>query len=186
MNKVYVVHGYTADATQNWFPWLKQELESRGIETTVFDMPHPLAPKAAEWDAYLAAHIDHCDEQTFFVGHSLGCIALLRYFETLPSDARAGGAVLVSGFCEPVRALPELDEFIKPIDMDKIKAVVAGRAVVSARNDHIVPFRYSEALAAEMDAALAAPDTGGHFLDREGYREFPQLLALVLRMIQRN
>ncbi len=44
-------------------------------------MPNALEPKVEEWVEYLSSNINVCDENTFFVAHSLGCVTLLRYLQ---------------------------------------------------------------------------------------------------------
>ena len=36
------------------------------------------------------------DESTYFVGESIGCQGVLRYLETLDSDIKIGGVVLIA------------------------------------------------------------------------------------------
>ena len=49
-------------------------------------------PFLDEWLGYMHKHIHNPDRKTFLVGHSLGCIAILRYLESL-NEQRIGGAV---------------------------------------------------------------------------------------------
>jgi predicted alpha/beta hydrolase family esterase len=49
-----------------------------------------------KWVAYLSEIAAEPDEDLYMIGHSAGCITILRYLETI--DRRIGGAVLVAGF----------------------------------------------------------------------------------------
>jgi len=101
MNKrVVIVHGYKGKPETNWKPWLKAELEAREFEVEVPAMPSTEHPIAAEWTAALAKSIGKPDTNTYLIGHSLGCITILRYLETLPEEQKIGGAILVAGFGE--------------------------------------------------------------------------------------
>lgn len=47
------------------------------------------------------------DEQTYFVGHSLGCQAIARYLESLSESIKVGGVVFVAGFFKRLSGLGE-------------------------------------------------------------------------------
>ena len=184
ITKVYVVHGYTASSEQNWYPWLKNQLEENNVDVTVFDMPNSDAPNAHEWDEWLDNNITCCNESTILIGHSLGCIALLRYLNRCESSQRVRGIVLVSGFLEPVAALPELDSFSNTeIDFDKIINMAEHRLAISAPNDTIVAYEYTDRLSKYIDAKLITIEQGGHFIDKEGTTEFPALLNELYNMM---
>ena len=46
---VIIVHGYTASPADNWFPWLKKELELLGATVAVPVMPEPHSPDPQKW-----------------------------------------------------------------------------------------------------------------------------------------
>lgn len=184
---VYIVHGYTASPEQNWFPWLKKQLGKKGIPVTVFDMPDSLHPEAEKWDRYLDTHINECNEDTILIGHSLGCIASLRYLDRQAQPLKVKGIVMVSGFLESVPALPELDSFCRQnIDAEKIISMAGERIAFTSDDDSIVPPEYTRKLAVNLKAALITVNGAGHFLDREGYTEFSELLREICRIIERR
>ena len=49
-------------------------------------MPHAELPKVAEWVMALKNAVGKLDKNTFFVGHSLGCVAVLRYIAVLAKN----------------------------------------------------------------------------------------------------
>ena len=184
---VYIVHGYTASSQAEWFPWLKDKLIEIGTTVTVFDMPNPNAPVPMEWDAYLENNIAECGESTFFVGHSLGCIALLRYLEKQAVTTKIGGVILVSGFLEPVPTLPMLDSFLKQdLNTPKLIKMVEKRLVISSPKDWIVDYQYSSKLAKQMKARLITVESGGHFIAQEGFTEFPLVYDELCKMINNS
>ena len=77
--RVLIFHGWGASSRDNWFPWLKKELESEGHDVLVPDMPNSRTPNLSEW----MAKVDEIgiDEETVCIGHSLGTILLLRVME---------------------------------------------------------------------------------------------------------
>ena len=184
MASVYIVHGYTASSTQNWFPWLREKLGERGVRTVVLDMPDSSAPRKDKWDSWLDQHIEEYDEETVFAGHSLGCVSLLRFLNRQDEARKVRGIVLVSGFTEPVPTLPMLNPFLEdPINSTKIIRMAKCRTAFTAPNDRIVPSVYTERMAKILAAELRSIENGGHFLDREGFTMFPQVYDEICRMI---
>jgi len=182
---VYIVHGYRATPADHWFPWLQAQLVERGIETRVLALPDSSQPSAQAWADYLDRAVDRHDRATYFVAHSLGCIALLKHLQRQPSDIQLGGMVLVSGFSAKLPALPQLDAFVGgPVTFNGVRQSVAERYVIAARDDQIVPYPLSVELARQLDAPLLSVDHGGHFLGSDGFTRMPQVLTLLWGMIR--
>lgn len=92
--RVFIIHGGTGKPNQHWMPWLAKELAQSGFEVFQPEMPDTDEPKMADWVSYLKEQVGTADEVTFFVGHSIGCLAMLRYLEKY--HEKIGGAVLVA------------------------------------------------------------------------------------------
>jgi len=178
--KLYIIPGYRASPTDHWFPWLKQRAEARGSAATVLKMPTPSNPELGEWLKTLQESISAPDKNTFFVAHSLGCITLLRYLDSLPAERQIGGFILVSGFSSlPAGTLSkQLGPFIKdPVDYQHLRKMALQRVVIGALDDPIVPHTYTESLAKSLDAKMVTVAKGGHFMGSDGFTEFPLLLG---------
>src|SRR3989344_4974424 len=102
MRKVFLIHGFEGRPDNHWFPWLTLELKANGFDVSAPQMPHPMQPKLNEWLAFLKKYVGKPNRETYFVGHSLGCITITRYLAELSpkqsANLRIGGAVLVAGF----------------------------------------------------------------------------------------
>lgn len=181
--QVYIVHGFAANANKHWFNWLKTELEKdKNISVKVLNMPNSEAPNLQEWLNTLKKEAGKVDENTYFVGHSLGCITILRYLSSLDSKnaLKIGGVVLVSGFYEKLKILPQLDSFVSvPLDFERLSKVINERFVISARDDEIVPTTLSNNLADKLQATFIQTPKGKHFMDREGVTTMPLVLFLL-------
>lgn len=179
MTQVYITHGYTANGDKHWFPWLEQELAKIGIPCKRLTMPHSDAPTPEAWLAHHQQEINLTPE-TILVGHSLGCVATLNFLAA--SQQKIKAAVLVSGFYEPLPHLPELDAFAKHY-ANSTACLPEKCMVIAAADDHIVPAEFSERLAQHLGADYLCLPTGGHFLDREGVTELPQVLTFIQQII---
>lgn len=117
------------------------------------------------------------DEQTIAVGHSLGCLSILRHLQALDGPWRLGALVLVAGFLEPLPALPELDEFIADGFDTTTPAGRIGRVVVlRSDNDNLVPAGHTDRLATALATTAHVIPGAGHFLADEGVTALPAVL----------
>jgi len=106
MMNVFIFHGTEGYPGENWFPWMKKELEARGCRVVVPQFPSPpvVPAKMDEWRAVLKGFEKFIDENTIFIGHSLGGLFLLRVLEKLSHPIR--GACFVG---TPVGVLPVIN-----------------------------------------------------------------------------
>ena len=118
--RVFIIHGWEGSPDSNWFPWLKKELEEKSSKVFVPQMPNADQPKINEWLAHLREIVGRPGENTYFVGHSLGVTAILRYLESLEAEEKISGAILVAGVAKSI-GIKELENFfINPFDYEKI------------------------------------------------------------------
>ncbi len=139
MKRVIIVHGWSGSPDTNWMPWLKAELEKLGHEVLVPNMRDTDNPIIEHWVPHLAQVVGVPDSDTYFVGHSIGCQAILRYLETI--DIAVGGALFVSGWFNLENMEDEKEEEIAkpwieiPIDLEKVKSVLPKSTLIISDND---------------------------------------------------
>lgn len=182
---IYVVHGYTSSSQSEWFPWLKEQVKNIQVKIDIPDMPDSKNPHLETWLNHLRKNALDIDENTIFIGHSLGCVTALRYI--LEKDIKIKGAILVSGFINenPMDEQTEgLQEFVdEPLDIARIKNLIPSRIVITATDDDIVPTKATQKLAEALDSNLIILSSGKHFIARDGYTEFPVLLNEIQKLI---
>lgn len=175
--RVYIIHGWGAGPKENWFGWLRRELEQEALTVEAPEMPNPFLPKKEQWVAKLNEVIGEPDGNVFLVGHSLGVITILRYLESLAPGQKIGGAVLVSGFAESIH-IPVLENFTDgEVDFAKIKSACPKFAVFHSDNDPVVPLQRAFTLHEKLHAKLVIIDQMGHLDEGSGNCEFPELLV---------
>ncbi len=179
--KVLVLHGTAGNSRENWFPWLREELEKRGIECKVPDLPAPDKPRLKEWLNELGKYHRFLDRGTVLVAHSLGCILALRKIE---QGAKVKGAILVAPFIGKLGK--EVDEANKDFldesfDWKCIGENCSGMVVFCSDNDPFVPAAKSKEVAEKLGAKIIQIKGAGHFNERTGYVAFPQLLDALLK-----
>src|SRR3989339_362752 len=138
--RVFLVHGWDGSPNGNWFPWLKKNLDTKYFSVTSIAMPNPGAPKCQSWVATLDDAVGTPDEKTIFIGHSLGCITILRYLEQLQAGKKILAAILVAGFSEPI-GYEEIDHFFQPpLNYNIIKGRSQAFIAIQSDDDPYVPF----------------------------------------------
>lgn len=186
MKRVIIIHGWESSPQGDWFPWLKNELETKGFVVEVPAMPDTMHPALEGWLAYLKKVAGEPDKNTYFVGHSLGVITILRYLEALVEDKKVGGAVLVAGFPEPIGYEEINTFFVKPLDYQRIKRVVDKVIVIHSTNDPHVPLKNGEILKEKIGAKLIIIPNAGHLNTEAGFIELPVVLEAVLEITREN
>ena len=58
-------------------------------------MPNSENPKIEKWVKYLEENIKSVDEQTYFIGHSIGCQTIMRFLEKLHKHKKLQDAFLL-------------------------------------------------------------------------------------------
>lgn len=107
--KIYLIHGWGGSSEGGWFDWLKAELSAKGHSVKAFDMPDTENPKIEKWVGYLRENINlnEIDENTYFIGHSIGCQTIIRFLEKLHKHKKIGGCVFVAGWFDLINLEPE-------------------------------------------------------------------------------
>lgn len=178
--KIILVHGYLANPEENWFPHFKKSLEQiPNVTVEVPAMPDSHSPDFNTWLAHLKSTIRSVDEYTIFVGHSLGCVTLLNFLDKYFPEQKVKSLYLVSGFVERT-PLPELSGFVTDkLNYQRLISNAPIRTVISAIDDDIVPYKYSQELAEKMKAEFILLQEGKHFISLDGFTEFPELVTRI-------
>ncbi len=180
--KAFIIHGFEGLPEHGWYPWLKSELEKRSFQAYNLAMPDTLHPKMIPWVNYLTEVVGTPDKDCYFVGHSLGCITILRYLENLEPDQKIGGSVLVAGFASNI-GYDELDSFFrKPINWNKVKSHCNKFVAIHSDNDPYVPLDCGYLLREKLNAELIIETGMKHFTDDDGINELPAALNSLLKI----
>jgi uncharacterized protein len=177
---VFIFHGTEGHPEENWFPWLKKELEQRNCTVFVPQFPSPAGKpaKISEWFNVLKNFEKHIKENSILIGHSLGGIFTLRLLEKLAHPVKE--AVFVG---TPIGIRPILnfdrDKGFSGFDFDwvKIKKNAQHCAVYQSDDDPYVGLENGKELAKHLGIGLSFIPNAGHFNEKAGYTRFDALLA---------
>ena len=185
--RVFIIHRWGGNPNADWYPWLSNALESRGFEVFVPGMPNPDKPTIEEWVSAISNTVGKVDENTYFVGHSIGCQAILRFMEK--AMGTAGGLLLVAPWLHLKKAAYESEEdrriarpwIEKPIDFGKIKAREI--RVIMATGDPYVPIEDSKIFEEMLGAIVNIMPIDTHFTEQDGYTELHVTLNEFMKML---
>lgn len=182
---VYIVHAWGEDPQSCWYQWLKNELESQGIKVAIPAMPNTEAPDMKKWVETLSNFVNAPNENTFLIGHSIGCQTILRYLETLGEGQKIGGAFFVAPWTTLKNLSQESQQIAKPwletpINWRVAKTHCSQFAALFADNDEWVEVSEEKIFQNNLGAKTQMMPNMGHF---DESTEVPELLQLVNDMI---
>lgn len=182
VKRAFLIHGWEGYPKEGWRPWLKNELEKKGFKVFVPAMPDTNHPKIDAWIKYLTKIVRNPDENCYFVGHSLGCIAILKYLEILKENQKVGGVVLVAGFSDDLGIKEISNFFIGPINWNKIIYHCKKFVAIHSDNDPYVPLKYGYIFKEKLNAELIIKHNMKHFSGDDGITELPTALDSILKI----
>lgn len=181
-----MIHGWDGSPEHGWFPWLAKDLETRGYEVFAPLMPDAATPTLEKWLSHLSQIVGTPDESCYFVGHSLGCITILRYIETLKENQRVGGAILVAGFSHDLEYdgyKGELKSFFQtPVDFQKIKKHCKKFIAIQSLDDRWVNPKNADILEENLNAKKIIQNGMKHYSGDDGTTELPIALKSILEI----
>lgn len=191
--RVYIIHGWEGFPEEGWFPWLKGELEKRGFEVSVPQMPDAGNPRIENWVPAISKLVGKADQDTYFVGHSMGVQAIARYLESLPEGLIIGGVVFVAGFFKRLTGLEDDEEtqslrrhwLEAPLDLNKVKKHLKSSAAVFSDNDPFVPLDNQEDFRDKLGSKIIVEHQMGHFSGpSDNIIELPIVLEELLKIAE--
>ncbi len=185
MKTAVIAHGWGGSPDEPMLKWIRSAMEAKGFSVIAPLMPHPDTPTIDDWVACLRSVVPTPNENTYFVGHSVGCQTILRYMETLPTSVQVGQVILVAPWIKlTVENLDaEEEESIAhswmntPIDFEKVKRHSHSIIGIFSTNDPFVPLEENKHILEEkVNARTIVLENRGHFTKSDGVSSLPELL----------
>lgn len=173
---IYLIHGAYGNPSENWFPWLTAELKKKGHTVIIPQFPTPVGQTLENWNNEFLEY--EVDDDTIFVGHSIGVAFVLSILERHKVKA----AFLVAGFCSPLgNNFDAINKtFVdREFDWETIRHNCENFYVFNSDNDPYVRLEKGAELAASVRSELIIVKNAGHFNLVSGYTKFPMLLEKI-------
>ncbi|MCK4327286.1 MAG: alpha/beta hydrolase [Candidatus Diapherotrites archaeon] len=174
-----LIHGVYGGPEENWLPWLKQELESRGHKAFTPAFPTPEGHSLENW-IKVFEDFQKDAQGAVFVAHSMAPAFVLHLIEKGLSPKHC---FFVAPFYGKTGDA-EIDElnssFMGAIDWEKV-ASASHYTCYYSDNDPYVPVETALDFAKRLNAEAKMVKGAGHFSAATGYTEFPMLLEDLLK-----
>ena len=189
MKRVFIIHGWGSNPKDDWFPWIKKELESKGFKVEIPVMPNTDEPKVNEWVGFLKKIVKNPDKDTYFIGHSIGCQTILRYLENLDKKIKIGGCIFVAGWFNLIPEPIEEEggtEIARPwietsMDFKKITSHTDKFLAIFSDNDPVVPLTDNKLFKERLKAKIIIEHNKGHFNKSDGVKEMKIVVDELLK-----
>jgi predicted alpha/beta hydrolase family esterase len=185
MKHAVIVHGFKGAPDTNWKPWLKRELEAGGFRVDVPTMPDTEHPDVSAWVDMLARTVGGADaEEVYLIGHSLGCITILKYLESLGNQQKVKACVFVAGFSQRFDGYEGGHDsfFAKSLDWEKVKSHCDTFIAVHSKDDQNVGFDQLKIFEDNLGAKAILVDGMGHFGSADGVFEVPLIKEVLVNI----
>ncbi len=190
-SNVVLVHGCPSDKEKemepetrtydkHWQPWIKKELEKRGVEVSFPLMPYPWTPIYEEHKKEFEK-LD-INENSILVGHSCGANFLVRWLSETGQKIKK--LILVAPWNEPSHKNKIKAEFynISEVDYSFKNNISEGVIIFTSDNEEKIGKDTAKMWTDKLDAKLIELKDHGHYTEGEmGTTEFPELLEEVLQ-----
>jgi predicted alpha/beta hydrolase family esterase len=139
MTRLCIVPRWSGGPDSDFYPWLRAQpgVRARIGELLSPAIAQPGQPTIAAWVESLQQSTAGSDlGSTYFLGHSVGCQAVLRFLEQSSDNARVAGVLCVAGWWTVDRPWDSIRPWIEtPMDLDRVRRVGQRFSVLLSDDD---------------------------------------------------
>lgn len=181
--KIFIIHGWDGSSQGDWIPWATEKFKELEYSVTTPDIPNPEKPEIQEWVGYLKSIAISLNQNTYFIGHSIGCQTIMRFIET--QDTKVGGAIFVAGWFDLINLENAESEAVAkpwietPMNYEKIKNNLTRSILILGDNDPWVPYEKTKHdFETKIGSEVITLHNAGHITSDDGFGPFPQLIEI--------
>ncbi|WP_428267312.1 alpha/beta hydrolase [Haliangium sp.] len=139
MSRLCIVPRWSGGPDSDFYPWLRAQPAVRARFSAVIgpSIERPDEPTIEAWLTSLGAALDlGALTDTYLLGHSVGCQAVLRFLEQAPAGARAAGVLCVAGWWSVDQPWDSIRPWIEtPMDHARVRQASEQFSVLMSDND---------------------------------------------------
>lgn len=176
MKKVLFLQSWFSNIDDNWYGWLKAELEKKGYLVNFTDIPE-FRKETPKLNNVLKTvkNLNFVDKNTVVIGHSLGALVAMR----LAEKEKIKSLVLVSGWDFDDLTAEHKYFWKAKMNQANIKKNSGSIYVFHSDNDPYINQFQSEGMSKRLGAKFTLIKGAGHFLKKDGCIKLPQLLKVI-------
>ncbi|MBI2632715.1 alpha/beta hydrolase [Candidatus Pacearchaeota archaeon] len=184
--RVFIVHGWGGNPEELIHKLLKERFSKLGYEVIIPSMPDTDEPKIEKWIKFLSEKVEKPNKETNFIGHSIGCQAIIRYLETLQEGTKVGRCIFIAGWFNLENLENDEEERIakpwieKPINFIKIRNMPKEILVYISSNEYYGYIEENSKMFKEkLGANVIIEKDIGHFTDDEGVKKLSKFVKKI-------
>lgn len=189
MKRVFLIHGWGGSPEEPMHKWIKKTLEERGFDVFVPKMPNADKPEIKSWIKRINEIVKKVNREDIFIGHSVGCQAILRYIQQLNKNEKVKKIILIAPwmYLDKQTIEEEGEESIKiakpwvetPIYFNKIKTHCDEFIGIFSGDDPYVPLSNINIFKKNLNAEILILNKRGHFDPSHNIDKLPELLNFI-------
>jgi predicted alpha/beta hydrolase family esterase len=165
---IYLIPRWAGNAHSDWYDWIVIQIKAKyDIDIYCIELPDWHEPTPEKSLNYLSENIKKLNEQCYFIGHSVGCQAILQFLNKQNPNTRIGGFLFVAGWFEVDKPWESLKPWLKTdiLDFSFISKLTNFKQVILSDNDPFTSdFQRSKSLWKTcMNANVKILSGGKHF-----------------------
>lgn len=174
--KALILHCWYGSPEDNWYPWLKKQLEENQYTVHLPDFP-TMRTDLPDLEKQLGIIKDTLtvDKDTVVIGHSLGCLLGMR----LAEKQKIGTLILVSGWDFNDLTEEHRRYWKTMIDHAAIKRNVKKIYCIASDNDPYFTPVTNEEMAKRLGGKHILIAGAGHFTKDFGVMELPKIVEIL-------
>jgi predicted alpha/beta hydrolase family esterase len=178
-NAIFIPGNGGGSTKDNWFPYLKIELEKLGVSVIDADFPDSTLARESYWLPFLKKL--GADENTILVGHSSGAVAAMRFAE---KNKILGSALVGACYTDLGVENEKLSGYYNhPWNWKAIKNNQKWIALFASTDDPWIPIYEPRFIHDQLDPEYFEFTDQGHFGGDYDKETFPELLAVIKNKI---
>ena len=185
MNNYFIIHGSFGSPFVNWIPWLRKEIENKGLEVYTPDFPTGVGFQNYEnWEKLLRVYLEAglLNENTTIFAHSIAPIFICKFL--INNKVRVKRLVFVCGFNNYLGINAEYDTVNKSMYVEEdtlanIKNYCDDIICYYSNNDPYVKYEIEKEFADTISNMQYEIKNGGHLNGEAGFTEFNELLKYI-------
>ena len=183
MKNHFIIHGSFGNPFVNWFPFLRKEIEDKGLEVYTPDFPVGVGYQNYEnWEKVLKSYLDAglINENTTIFAHSIAPVFVCKFL--INNKIKVKRLVFVCGFNNYLGINDEYDNVNKSMflgNLADIKKYCNDIICFYSDNDPYVKYEVEKDFADTIANKQIVIKNGGHLNSESGYTEFNELLEYV-------